>query len=83
MLTNFHEFFKHNFGFNYLLDPAAGASDDWYKGVLGARFAYTVELRDTGLHGFILPADQIQPSGEELWAAHKLVFQRMIDVSNE
>lgn len=65
------------------LYPAAGASDDWYKGVLGARFAYTVELRDTGLHGFILPPDQIQPSGEELWAAHKLVFQRMIDVSNE
>jgi len=65
------------------LYPAAGASDDWYKGVLGARFVYTIELRDTGYHGFVLPADQIKPSGEELWAAHKLMFQRMIDVSKE
>ena len=28
-----------------------------------------VELRDTGRYGFILPADQIVPSGEETWAA--------------
>ena len=42
-------------------DPASGASDDWYKGVLNARFAYTVELRDTGRHGFVLPANQIIP----------------------
>jgi hypothetical protein len=32
----------------FVLDPAAGASDDWYKGVLGTRFAFTTELRDTG-----------------------------------
>jgi hypothetical protein len=44
-----------------ILDPAAGASDDWYAGVLKARFAYTVELRDTGRHGFVLPANQIIP----------------------
>ena len=64
-----------------LIDPAAGASDDWYKGVLKSRFAYTVELRDTGRHGFILPPDQIKPSGEELWEAERVVFQKMIDVS--
>jgi hypothetical protein len=45
----------------FFSDPAAGASDDWYAGVLKARFAYTVELRDTGRHGFVLPADQIIP----------------------
>merc|ERR1719192_588189 len=28
------------------LYPAAGAADDWYKGVLGSRFAFTTELRD-------------------------------------
>ena len=64
-------------------DPAAGASDDWYKGVLKARFAYTVELRDTGRHGFVLPADQIKPSGEELWEAQRVVLQKMVDVSSE
>ena len=45
----------------FISDPAAGASDDWYKGVLNARFVYTVELRDTGYHGFVLPPDQIKP----------------------
>merc|ERR1712179_665501 len=39
----------------------AGAADDWYKGVLGTRFSFTTELRDTGRHGFILPKDQIIP----------------------
>ena len=67
----------------FLSDPAAGASDDWYKGVLKARFAYTFELRDTGRHGFVLPEDQIKPSGEELWEAQRVIFQKMVDVSNE
>merc|ERR1712002_339533 len=34
------------------LYPAAGASDDWYKGGLGTRYAFTTELRDTGRYGF-------------------------------
>ena len=28
------------------------------------RYAFTTELRDTGVHGFVLPKDQIIPSGE-------------------
>lgn len=47
-----------------LLYPAAGASDDWAKS-LGIKYSYTVELRDTGRHGFILPADQIQKAALE------------------
>jgi carboxypeptidase A4 len=62
-------------------DPASGDSNDWYCGVLKARFAYTIELRDTGRYGFILPEDQILPSGEELWAAQEVVFKKMIEVS--
>jgi len=63
------------------LYPAAGASDDWYKGVLGSRFAYTTELRDTGRYGFELPKDQIIPSGEEMWAAFEVVIARMLSLS--
>jgi len=62
------------------LYPAAGASDDWYKGVLGSRFAYTTELRDTGRYGFELPKDQIIPSGEEMWAAFEVVIARMLSL---
>jgi len=61
------------------LYPAAGASDDWYKGVLGTRFAFTTELRDTGSHGFILPKDQIIPSGEEMWAGFEVVIARILE----
>merc|ERR1712002_1017747 len=62
------------------LYPAAGASDDWYKGVLGTRFSFTTELRDTGSHGFILPKEQIIPSGEEMWAGFEVVINRLIEL---
>merc|ERR1711970_1361063 len=64
------------------LYPAAGAADDWYKGVLGTRFSFTTELRDTGRHGFILPKDQIIPSGEEMWAGFEVVINRLIELEN-
>jgi carboxypeptidase A4 len=65
------------------LYPAAGASDDWYKGSLGTRFAFTTELRDTGRHGFILPAKEIIPSGEEMWAGFEVVINKLIEVSEK
>ena len=33
---------------------------------------FSIELRDTGLYGFILPPDQIIPTAEESWAFHKV-----------
>ena len=35
----------------------------------------SIELRDTGLYGFILPPEQIIPTAEEAWAFHKVVFK--------
>ncbi|EFX83249.1 hypothetical protein DAPPUDRAFT_239963 [Daphnia pulex] len=40
-----------------LLYVASGGSIDWIKGEAGIPYAYTVELRDTGDFGFLLPAD--------------------------
>jgi len=65
------------------LYPASGASDDWYKGVLGSRFAFTTELRDTGKHGFVLPKEQIIPSGEEMWAGFEVVINRILSLEYE
>jgi hypothetical protein len=48
---------------------ASGGSVDWAYGELGAIYSYTPELRDTGNYGFLLPANQIQPSGIETEAA--------------
>ena len=50
-------------------DPAAGASLDWAYATLGAKYSYVVELRDTGYYGFLLPENQIMPSGEEAYKA--------------
>jgi carboxypeptidase A4 len=47
-----------------LLYAASGGSDDWAKS-LNIKYAYTVELRDSGRYGFILPASEIIKSGKE------------------
>jgi len=60
------------------LYPAAGASDDWYRGSLGTRYSFTTELRDTGYHGFELPPEQIIPQGEEFVAGMRVVFEKLI-----
>ncbi|KAL5242498.1 hypothetical protein ACI65C_009908 [Semiaphis heraclei] len=52
-----------------LLYPAAGASDDWAKGVAKIKYSYTVELKDTGKYGFILPPSEILSTGKEAFAA--------------
>lgn len=44
--------------------PAAGNALDWSYGVRGV-LGMTIELRDTGTFGFVLPANQIVPTGEE------------------
>jgi len=39
--------------------PASGSSADYTYGAANVLFSYGVELRDTGQHGFLLPADQV------------------------
>lgn len=57
--------------------PAAGSSVDWVNDVLKGENVFTVELRDTGKGGFILPPEQIIPSGEESFAGAMYLFQNM------
>jgi len=49
---------------------AYGSSCDWLYGTLNITYAIGVELRDTGDYGFLLPADQIVPSGVETLNAY-------------
>ncbi|CAO2652034.1 Nn.00g003170.m01.CDS01 [Neocucurbitaria sp. VM-36] len=46
----------------------SGDSVDYAFEVAKANYSMTVELRDTGTYGFVLPANQIVPSSEEMWA---------------
>lgn len=63
-------------------DAAAGGSDDWAKGVAGIKYSYTVELRDSGWHGFVVPADEIDDSGEEMWAGIKEMQNAILEQSS-
>lgn len=49
----------------------SGGSADWTYGAEKIKYSYGVELRDTGKYGFLLPADQIIPSGKETLEALK------------
>uniref|UniRef100_W8BHB0 Carboxypeptidase A4 n=1 Tax=Ceratitis capitata TaxID=7213 RepID=W8BHB0_CERCA len=48
-----------------LLGIAGGGSDDWARAACGAKYVYTVELRDKGEYGFQLPPSQIRGTAEE------------------
>ncbi len=49
------------------LYPSSGTMIDWCYGDR-SQISYNIELRDRGQFGFILPASQILPTGEELFA---------------
>ncbi|XP_043264933.1 carboxypeptidase B-like [Colletes gigas] len=51
------------------LYAASGGSDDWAKAILKMKYSFTVELRDTGKHGFVLPSRYIIPTSKEALAA--------------
>jgi murein tripeptide amidase MpaA len=48
--------------------PASGVAPDWMWGARGI-LSWTIELRDNGTNGFVLPADQIIPTARENFEA--------------
>ncbi|KAK0089529.1 hypothetical protein PV325_006862 [Microctonus aethiopoides] len=64
-----------------LLYPTTGASDDWAKGVAGIKYSYTLELRDRGTYGFLLPASQIIPTARETWAGVRAIARLVANAS--
>merc|ERR1711862_540691 len=61
-----------------IIYQASGSSADYAYGACNILFSYGAELRDTGRHGFVLPASEIIPSGEETYAAIKALSKYMI-----
>lgn len=61
------EFYQHGPTYTTIY-PASGVAADWTYGDRGL-LGFAIELRDTGRYGFLLPADQIIPTGEEILPA--------------
>ena len=64
---------------------ASGTSLDWYKGVLGTRYAFTADLRgksfnrkETLNRKYIVEPHLIKDSGKEFLAGMKVVFEKLI-----
>ncbi|KAI1134265.1 hypothetical protein F5Y05DRAFT_422838 [Hypoxylon sp. FL0543] len=57
-----------------VLYPTTGAAPDHVYSIGRAEFSYTIELRDTGNFGFVLPPEQIKPTVEEQWEGQKVLL---------
>ena len=55
-----------------------GSSADYTYDVLGIKYSFGVELRDTGDTCFELPEDQILPTATENFAALRLIMRRAL-----
>ena len=63
---------------HFSTDSFTGGSADFAHGVAGIRYSYLIELRDTGVYGFLLPVEEAIPTAEEAWAGVKVVVKETI-----
>ncbi|CAB3380481.1 Hypothetical predicted protein [Cloeon dipterum] len=60
-----------------------GGADDWAKGSVGIKYTYTIELRDAGRYGFLLPASQIEATGKDAFIAIKTITQEIAGIGRK
>lgn len=66
------------FAFYTLKGTSGGTSLDWAKGSGIFKYSQTLELRDEGEYGFLLPTEEIKPCAEETLAALMACAQMLL-----
>ena len=61
----------------FLTDTESGTTKDYIYGHLNVKYTFSMELRDTGKYGFLLPPGLIEPTAKEAFEGIKALIENI------